>query len=815
MSGILIDIKSALRSIQSRVGLSVLIVLTLALGLSANFAVIAVAHRVLWLALPYNDPAHLIWFYEMNPKTGERTVCSIPNILDWQKRATAFQDLGIAHFAQYKYAYRDNVRLIDATSLSPNLLRMIGTKPALGHWPAGADETEVMLSTAFWRDSLGARPDVVGNSLLLNGKGYRIAGVMPSDFQFPPHEFYKSQLWTILPAAETKTAVNRSARDYLAIGRLQPGVSLAKAQAQMLAISRDLERLYSQEDQGWAAFLISVPDETTENSRALIMLFVYGVVFLTVVTISNTAALILAGSLSRARDVSARWALGATRLRLMAPVFMECLILSTAAGAAGTLASVWGSRAFASLLPDDFPRIDEVSIDPWTALIAGCIALGAGCIIGGFTSWFATRPALTAANPAGSRAFSLGKRTKRTFDALVVTQVAVASAVLLVACFMVRSLSALERVPLGFDANSVLTQTLSTGAGDLPVGPKMWSFLDSVLEKVGALAGVQSAAVSLTVPLGGRTAPTELDFLDGSGEQRAYGVDVNVVSSSYLNVFGIRLLKGRPFTAADSEHSIRVAHIAASVADAISPNGQAIGKAIAVDGVRATVVGIVNDVRQHGAAGPTTPLVYIPYRQIKGSSESQWSRAFLYLSVKCAKGSAVQPRSLARAIWDSSAEVPVIDAKTLGVFLASNLAPQKSCAEISACLAGVSCILALLGVYGAFAFHARQRSLELAIRMALGATLLNLSFRALRDSVKLSVISLSTSVVIVTLTERWWSQFLFGTDARDSSLFVAVGVLIAVLCSAAAVVPILGMRRRSLRNPISRQLQESITGIQP
>src|SRR5580658_295577 len=558
MTGLIQDIRFAIRQLlRKSPGFTAVAVITLALGIGANTTVFSVVNGVLLRPLAFRDPDRLVQVYHVPPPKsfpGMTTFAvSAANYVDWEKQNQVFDRMSIITYRSFDITGGDKPEQVDAGAVSPGFFSTLGVQPMLGR-ALSPDEDEpgrshvVVLSHRLWQEHFGAKPDIVGHTINLDGQGYLVAGVMPASFRFPDF----AQMWT--PMAWTdKERVVRGEHHYGVIARLKPGVELKQAQAEMNTISARLEQLYPEDDKGWGAVVIPLHDDMVSDVRPALLVLLGAVAFVLLIACVNVANLALAKTFSRQKEIAIRTALGATPARVLRQILTETVLLALMGGALGLAFAHFAVRLIVAFLADKLPHSTDVGLDSKVLAFTAVISIITGIVAGAMPALRLTRRDVNQALKQGLGRTDADSSGHRTRSALVVSEVALSLVLLIGAGLMIRSFQKRQGVNPGFDAHSVLTMTAMVSRAKFSSPDQAIRFFDRVLQGVRSLPGVESAAAIDDLPLNeeGSHQPIAIEGRPVVAMSEQPEVEVRLSTPGYMNALHIPLLRGRDFSDTD------------------------------------------------------------------------------------------------------------------------------------------------------------------------------------------------------------------------------------------------------------------------
>jgi len=808
MNSFLQDVRYAARNLLKTPGFTLVAILTLALGIGANIAAFSIVDGVLLRPLPFPQPGQLVRVFDDLRSSNTKDVgMSVPQFWDYRDRAGIFQDISVVWSTPATLTGVDRPQRIEALATSGNYFTMLGVRPQIGRVFTQKDEVPgfinaVVLSDGFWRRQYGADPNVIGKSLRLDGDLYQIFGVMPAGFRHPGktietvEDVYVAAGYNAPPFPVPPL---RSARMLPgAIARLKPGLSVAEAQARLETFDAGLARDYPTDyppTVGWAPRLVSVQQDLTGNARSELFVLFAAVGFVLLIACVNLANLLLARGSGRQREIAIRLALGAGRVRLLAQLLTESVLLAFVSGCVALLTVVWLKSALLKFAPPDLPRLNEVTISASVLFFAFLVSILTGIIFG-------LAPALQDASPnqiaslrEGSRGSGSSKRQMRVSSALVASEVALSLILLVGAGLFLRSFWQILQVRSGFNSHNVVTAQIWLSFPNDPsqnrylTVPKRAAFMREVLRRVSALPGVEEASIG-----GGGSLPlarsrNQISFtIEGrpADSEHSPVAELAAVSPGHFRVLEIPILSGRNFTDSDDDKALPVAIVDQTLARQYWPNENPIGKRVKSGPIQSTnpwlnIIGVVGDVKTDSLELQEAPHIYLSDFQAPAYN------SVIYLRTAGAPGTlgdAIRP-----AVEAVDPNVPVYAVRTMEDVIARSMAERRFALQILGFFAGVALLLAAIGIYGVMAYTFSQRRHEIGIRMALGAQPRDILRMALSEGMTLVAVGLGSGLVGALILTRFLRSMLYAVSPNDPLTFVALPALLAAVALLACFVP--------------------------
>ena len=801
------DLCYGLRMLRKSPGFTAVAVLTLALGIGANAAIFTVIHTVLLGPLPYPHPDRLVLVWEkvhLPFYQNEQNDPAPGNFADWRRESSVFEGMAAIEDRSFNLTNAGEPVPVEGEFVSAGLFRLLGISPALGRVFESTEDVAggphvVIISYGLWVSRFGADPHILGKSIRLDEVSYTVIGIMPSNFLFPdPANFRGSapedQLWVPIALSSADLADHGSHYLQGILARLRPGVSLAKAQTQMNIIAQRLTRRYPQSNTGVGVNVVPLRDELFGNVRPALVIILAAVGFVLLMVCANVGNLLLARASSRSREFAVRVALGASRSRIVRQLLTESILLALLGGGAGLLLSFWGVSILERWTPPGLPRLGEIGVNVPVLLFCLAISLAAGLIFGATPSLQVpnrnTQESLKAG--AGESASRSRLHARRV---LVVAETALGVIVLAGTGLMLRSFLLLEQTPLGFQPTGVLSFRVIPRGEEYAQLARRALFYQQVLEKIGSLPGVRSAAAVSFLPLGQVRVSKgfSIEGLPDPAEGQLPMADYDVVSPGYFRTLEIPLIEGRDFSWSDNLQSRRAIVVNLAMARKYWPEEDALGKRIKehLPGLPQpwlTVVGIVGNVHDYDVPSRPRPTFYFPLAQYESGSGVSGSGVLRDWVVR-----AVDPASLApairEAIWSFDKDLPVSRVTTMDQVRSASLAPQGFNLLLLGLFACLALVLACVGLYGVAAYSVAQRIHEIGIRVALGAQRADVLRLILGQGVRLALWGVGTGIMTGLGLTRLMSSLLYGVSATDPLTFACVAILLVAVAVAACYIP--------------------------
>ncbi len=801
------DVRFGVRVLLRNPGFTVLAVLTLALGIGANTAIFSVVYGVLLRPLPFEQGNRLIVLRQQAPLARVNDLnFSVKEIADYREQNQTLTDLAEHHSMAFTLFGGPEPERIQAAVVSANFFDLMGITPLLGRRFEPNDETHgaeavLILSYQYWQRSQKGDPNIIGRVFRMNDRPHTVIGVLPPLPQYPNENDVYMPTSACPSRSSEQFVANRNARMMSVFARLKPGVTETQARADLEAIAGRMRLAYPEAypaNRGFGVTLASLGEELTRKAKPtfLVLLCTAGLVLL--LACANTANLTLARLMRREREFAMRAALGATRGRLIRQLLTESMLLSLAGAALGVLLAAWSIKLLVSFAERFTPRAAEISLDNNVLLFTLIVSVLAGLVFGLLPA-LSLRQNLIPALKEGSSQTAVSAGRRRLRSALVVAQVAASFVLLIGAGLMLRSLFKLQEVNPGFDPERVLVMRVTANWSKYTTGDQFQNLTLRIVERVQAEPGVLSAAIASTYPLnplGLANGPFNRN-LQIEGRVQAENepvpqVDYRVVSTDYFQTIRLPLLSGRWFTEADNQQTQPVAVINQALARHRWGNEDPTGGRVSLDNGKSwtTIVGVVGDVRQYGLNREPADELYRPVRQTGGAAN---------LLVRTAVAPATMVRQLRKTVYEVDPDNAIDQVQTLEAVRNESIASPRLTTVLLGLFAALALLITAAGLAGVIALTVSQRTHEIGVRMALGATAGSVLRLILRQGMRLVLIGLAVGIAGALALTRLMSTLLFATEPNDPLTFLAVSAVLTIVAVLACAVP---ARRATTIDPL-------------
>jgi predicted permease len=824
MQTLLQDLRYGLRILSKSPGFTAVAVLTLALGIGANTAIFSIVNSVLLRPLPFPQPDRLVYLNEKDMrgdiKAGVIVNTSYPDFFDWRSQNHVFEGMAAFRHTGYTLIGAGEPLQIDAEIVTADFFGVLGVPPSLGRGFRAEEEKGrfAVLSHELWQSKYSSDPDIAGKSITLEGKPYTVVGVASAGFRFPM-ESPAPQLWTTLgkdaqaDAGDPPAAAQRGQHMLDVIGRLKPGISLKQAQAEMNIIAEGLARQYPNDNgMRYATAVMPEMEHLVGDTRPALLMLLAAVACVLLIACANIANLMLARATKRNKEIAIRAALGAGRGRVIRQLLTESVLLAVAGGALGLTLSALGMRTLLRVSPEDVPRLAQVGLDWHVLVFTLLIAVATGFVFG-----LAPALHLSKTNLAGSlqeRTQDSARGQHRLRAGLVVAETAVGLILLVGAGLLIRSFYGLLHAYPGFDPHNVLTLKV-----DLPDSryseAQQISFYHDLLERIQGLPGVVSAGGIFPLPL--TRSDINVSFsIEGRPVPKAEepSAGLRAISPSYFQTLKIPLIQGRVFDARDNEKSPPVVIVNEEFARRYFPNEDPVGKRIRPnfsthgEALVREIVGVVGGVKDRNLRAEFRPEYYVTYPQAmiadlticvrtvgdptKLAGAVQNSIASMNENLAVASVRAMDDY-VAAAVRSSIAsmdkELPVFNIRTMEDYVAASLGKSRFDTLLLTLFAALALVLTMVGIYGVMAYTVLQRTREIGIRIALGATRGDVLRMVLGKSLVITGLGLLLGIAGASALTRLLSSFLYQVRPVDPLTFIVVSVMLGAISLLASYIP--------------------------
>jgi putative ABC transport system permease protein len=785
------DLTIALRSFARTPRFTIPAVLALALGIGSTSAIFSVVNGVLLKPLPYRDPDRVVVVWENNLRRNRpRNVIGAANFAEWRERSRTLERIGMTGPARLNMVLDGQPEEVAGLNASSDVFAALGVAPAMGRAYSANEDLDgndqvIVLSHEFWRNRLGARGDVIGLKMTTNGEPRTVVGVMPPEFTIVGQKaaFFVPYGWTM---ERLRRSPGRGISH--GVARLRPGVTFDQAAAEMKNIAAQLEKEFPQRNSGWSVTLVPIHEQMVDQIRPALLVLAGAVGLVLLIACVNVANLLLARSTVRQRELGIRTALGANRVRLVRQMLTESLLLGAAGGGAGLALAFAFHRGLLALLADRIPvpRLEQVTLDAPVLAFTMLLAIGTGLLFGVIPAIVASGH-LTEALREGGR-HGGGPRSRRVLGALVVAEVALSLVLLAGAGLLIRSFMRLENVNPGFRAGGLLTARIQLPGTRYADDRQRSDFFSNVVGRLTQKPGVRSAAGITFLPMAGPGIGTSFFRTDrpepGPGE--APVTDVRPITPAFFRTMRIPQVAGRDIAESDLGDRPRVAVISDTLARRYFAGENPIGKRIRVSigppgGGPWEIVGVVGDIKMMSLEGEIRPAVYVPHAQL--------TLGLMTLVVRTEQDPLSLVGTVRTTVQGIDPELPLADVMTMEEVVDVTLARPRTVAVLLTAFAIMALVLAAVGVYGVMAYSVAQRTQEIGVRMALGATPQAVFRMVLGQAFRMISIGVAAGLVAAVVLTRLLKTLLYETEPLDAWTFAATVVVLIAVAIVASYVP--------------------------
>jgi putative ABC transport system permease protein len=781
------NIRLAIRQFVTRPAFFGVVVLVIAIGVGANAAIFTIVDAVLLRPLPYLEPDRLVSVMATT-STGGLSSVSILNHQDVAARSRSLAAASLYGPAPLTLSDGEASEPLNAFRVSANLFSVLGVGPARGHLFSLADDraalAEILLSDGLWRHHFGADPQLVGRTIRINGALRTVAGIMPPAFAFPE----KAEAWVPLEITSDELRPNNRGAHFLsAIGRLKPGVSVAQARREVASIGEALAREYPEINGGSGATLAPAADRMVESARPALLFLLGAVGFVLLIACANVSNLMLTRAATRQQEIAMRTALGASRRQIIAQLLAESLVLAAASATAGLLLAAWIVRAAMAVMPRDLPHAQLIGVDGRVLAFTIAVATAAAIICGLAPALFATRGNLLDAIRDGRQGSGASSRSGPARRLLVAIEVALALILLVGAGGSMRSMRELTRLDPGFSADRVLSARIAFPRGRY-TPTRTVDTVERLIDAIRQQHGVLGASAISVAPFEGRGFGGSFHTPDVSAPGAEPSASVRAIGADYFRTMSIPLLRGRAIDARDTASAPGVAVISAAVTRIYWADRDPIGRHLTLDvgvvpgpPVDREIVGIVKDVKLARLDERSAPVIYVPH--------AQYPAAAMTVVVKTAGETAAAVPMVRHELSRLDRDVSVLDAEPMSARIAGSSADLRFRTLLIAAFGAVALTLAVVGIYAVIAYSMTQRTHEIGVRIALGASPEQVMWLAFRDGMAPVAAGTAAGLAGAAALARAVSGLITGVSAVEPATVAAAAALLIAAALAACYVP--------------------------
>jgi predicted permease len=791
------DLRYGIRMLIKQPGFTAAAVIALALGIGANTAIFSVVNAILLRPLNYKDSERLVLINHNYPKLDLKASVSASGYTYYREHCESFESVGAGSNWAVNLTDTGDPERLQGMTVTHTFFPTLGAEAARGRiFTQDEDQPGhnrvVVLTDGLWHRRFGGDPNLLGNSIRLNGENYTVIGIMPPDFQFGREFGQAVDLFAPIAFTTEQLDTSRWRSEFLfAIARLKPNVTLAQAQNEMDTIAATVRQDYfggsdANDPTSWGLLLTSLRERVVGEIRPALLILLAAVVFLLLIACANVANLLLARAALRNKEVAIRSALGAGRWRVVRQLLTESILLAAVGGAAGLGLANWGMTALLSLNQDKIPRAAEIGIDSGVLLFTVGVSILTGILFGLFPAIQTSRSDLHATLKEGGRSGSARRTVRGLF---VVAEVALSLILLIGAGLLLKSFEKLQEVDPGFKADHVLTMQISLPSNKYKEPQQVDSFYQQTLDKIGALPGVESTGISTSVPMSGANSSGSFGIEGRTvapGEMAPWG-NRWFAGATYFQTMRIPLIKGRYFDERDVADAPLVAVIDETMQRKFWPDQDPIGARIAFqrdpkgNPIWRQIVGVVGHVKQRGLDGESPVQYYLPHRQMPVNN--------VFLVTRTTGEPETMTAAVRNAIHEVDRELPVFRVTTMERLISDSMAQRRFAMTLLGVFALVALILASVGLYGVLSYSVTHRTNEIGIRMALGARVTDVLSMVVGQGMKLSLAGVAIGLGGAYALTRVMRSLLFSVSTTDPITFAAVALILSGVSLLACYVP--------------------------
>src|ERR1043166_4985604 len=790
------DLRYSVRMLMKSPAFSVVAVLSIAIGIGVNTTVFSVVNAVLLKSLPFKDPQSLMLVWGDTDTEGSlkgRNQVSATDVADFRKQATVFEDV-TTYTAWNPIMSGDSAaERVPAIQVGDGFFKIMKGEAVLGRVFTAEEQEDgkdrvIVLGYGLWQRRFGGDPSVVGRSISLNSRPYTIVGVMGPDFHSLPATLVNPEGQFYRPVAEAYDEAERDARHLRAIARLKPGVTPAQAQAEMNVIAQRLEQAHPLTNRGQGVHVVSITDDTIGGVRPTLLMIFAAVLFVLLVACANVANLLLARSTVRHKEITIRAAIGAGRGQLVRQLLTESLLLALCGGALGLFLASWGIGLIESFAGKLNPMLNGIHLDLRTLAFTIALSVITALLFGIAPALQISKPNLSESLKESGRSGGPSAARNRLRSGLVISEIAITLILLVSAGLLIRTVARLTKVDKGFNSTNVLAMNIGLPSAKYPKPEDVITFYQQATDRIAGIPGVKAAGLTSVLPLSdnfdGRGLAVE-DHPKARGEEIT--VDLYVTTPGYLRALEIPILNGRAIDEHDTKDSDKVALINRTMADALWPSVDPLGKRIKFPGSDKnpqpwrTVVGVVSDVSQYALDKKAPMQIYLPH--------AQFPTSFNTIVVKTDSQSVAMTNAVRNEILAVDKEQAVFQVTTLDELLGDSILLRRFFMLLLVGFALLALVLAAVGVYGVMSYVVTQRTQEIGIRMALGAQVSDVVRLIVGNGMKLALAGIGLGLVGAFAVTRLLAQLLFGVSTTDAATFAVVSSVLALMVLFACYIP--------------------------
>ena len=775
------DLRFGLRQLRKNPGFSAVAVLVLTIGIGANTAIFSVVNALLLNPFPFPQSDGIV-SVEARHISGRNSGAGYREFLDWRSQNSSFDEMAVLGWdSAYTLSGRGEPQRITGMRTTVGFLRVLGMQTLMGRFYSADDDRQgapqvAVLSYAAWQRLFGGRADVIGQAITLDGKPYTILGIMSRQFVFPGQR--TCDFWEPL---QENPKNSRGQHQYGVIARLRQGISVDQAQGDMNAIASRLEREFPATNTGWRVIVTPIAQALTQDTKMPVAVLSAAVFFVLLIACVNVAGLLLARTMGRAREMAMRAALGASRTRIMRQMLTESLMLAVLGGCLGILCAHWLLEIMLVAAPQDLGLDAALRVDPVVLGFTAAVSLLTGIGFGLAPAWYCAKADLSLSVKGGVNAWSGSRSRHRFLSILVVGEVALSLVLLVGAGLLIRDFRWILRLDTGLQSQNVLTFEVRL-PGNRYGRTETIAFYQDLLTRLRATGSIESAGAVATLPMTGSYSggSFEVEERPKPATDMEMQAQYNTATPDYFKSIGIPLLRGRDFDSRDTATASPVAIIDRTLAQQFFPDENPLGHRIKVGGWR-TIIGVVGSVKHQQPMRPPQPQIYLPYAQTRGGA--------LWAVTRTAGDPAALMAAARGTVRSLEKDALVQKLRPMTQVIADSLDRQQWIMWFISGFAGFALMLAAIGLYGVIAYSVSQRTQEIGVRMALGASRHDILGLVIGRSVLLACTGVMIGMPCAVAASHLMRSLLYGISPHDGIVLVAVPVLHLAVALAASCMP--------------------------
>jgi predicted permease len=799
------DIKYAVRNLARNRTFTAVAVGALAIGIGANTAIFSVVDGVLLRPLPFAGPDQLVVILQRNLRSGNDQMPVAPaTYTDVKQQSRSFASVGAAEMTGGSLTGDGPPEQIAGLRMTASVFETLGMHPMAGRVFREDEEQPgrhrvLVLTHRLWQRRFGSDRSVIGRTINLSGEPYQVIGVMPPEFRFPPFWGTAAEMYLPLSFSPDRKA-SRGGNSLRLFARLRPGLAIENARADVDAVAARLATDYPESNRNVDISVTPLHEMAVGKVRAALLILLASVGFVLLIACANVANLLLARGVARRKEIAVRTALGAGRLRIVRQLLTESVLLSTVAGAAGVALAAWMIDVIRLAFAESLPRVHNVLLDGEVMLFALAISVLTGIVFGLAPAVEISRADVNSALKQNGRGVHGGGNLLR--QTLVAGEVAFTVMLLIGAGLLLRSFWNMLHADPGFRSENLLTAHVNVSGTSVAPEQRQVQFYRTVLDAAASLPGVTSAAAINHLPLAGDQWGSNfvLDDRPEPSPGERFNAIYRVISPGYFRTMGTRILRGREFQSQDTNPRAPVAIINETMAKRYWAGREAVGRRLRFLGQEQwiTIVGVVQDVRQRDWTADSDPEIYLCYMQRPDYFRSSWSSAMTFVLKTSADPRAVL-KPLEEIVWSEDARVPFTAVATMDEVVADAVRQPRTYAALLGIFAFVALALAAMGIYGVISYTVAQRTQEMGVRMAVGASSFDLVRLLLGGGLKVVAAGAAVGFALSLALTRAVSTLLYGVKPNDLATMCVVAAVVLAIATASIYIP---ARRVSRIDPL-------------